>query len=158
MNDRVICTRAILAETLSIVRRDGLSGVESVVLWLGSRHGTEGGGNVLSVYRPIHTARRDRFHIAETGMRELMGQLRARRQTLLAQVHTHPGEAFHSQADDEWAVVTHEGALSVVLPRFAANTDVDSFMEDAASYRVSADGRWLRVSSATGMEVVDVDQ
>jgi len=33
-----------------------------------------------------------------------------------AQVHSHPDEAFHSKGDDEWAIVRHEGALSIVVP------------------------------------------
>ncbi|WP_424187703.1 hypothetical protein ACOBQX_07915 [Actinokineospora sp. G85] len=36
----------------------------------------------------------------------------------VARVHSHPGEAFHSRADDANPVLTHQGALSIVVPFF----------------------------------------
>jgi hypothetical protein len=34
----------------------------------------------------------------------------------IARIHSHPGLAFHSAADDSNPVLTHEGALSIVVP------------------------------------------
>src|SRR5439155_4903701 len=45
-------------------------------------------------------------HLSESGLR------------LIAQVHSHPQEAFHSEADDRYAIVTTEGGLSLVVPNF----------------------------------------
>jgi hypothetical protein len=36
----------------------------------------------------------------------------------VARIHSHPAEAFHSRADDANPVLTHEGALSIVVPFF----------------------------------------
>jgi hypothetical protein len=36
----------------------------------------------------------------------------------VAQVHSHPYDAYHSEADDQMAPVTVLGALSIVVPRF----------------------------------------
>lgn len=36
----------------------------------------------------------------------------------VARIHSHPAEAFHSAADDANPVLTHEGALSIVVPFF----------------------------------------
>jgi hypothetical protein len=36
----------------------------------------------------------------------------------VARIHSHPGDAFHSRADDANPVLTHEGALSIVVPFF----------------------------------------
>ena len=36
----------------------------------------------------------------------------------VARIHSHPGLAFHSPADDANPVLTHEGALSIVVPFF----------------------------------------
>jgi proteasome lid subunit RPN8/RPN11 len=44
--------------------------------------------------------------LAQTGLR------------LIAQVHSHPNEAYHSEADDQYAIVTAEGGLSFVVPNF----------------------------------------
>jgi hypothetical protein len=39
---------------------------------------------------------------------------------LAAQIHAHPGRAYHSGADDVLALVRLPGALSIVVPDFAA--------------------------------------
>ncbi|CAG7632536.1 hypothetical protein HGB39_27975 [Rhodococcus opacus] len=36
----------------------------------------------------------------------------------VARIHSHPAEAYHSQTDDANPVLTHEGALSIVVPFF----------------------------------------
>lgn len=36
----------------------------------------------------------------------------------VARIHSHPYEAFHSPADDANPALTHEGALSIVVPFF----------------------------------------
>lgn len=40
-------------------------------------------------------------------------------QILLAQIHTHPGRAFHSWTDDRWAISDSAGFFSIVVPCFA---------------------------------------
>ncbi len=35
---------------------------------------------------------------------------------LIAQVHSHPGKAYHSSTDDRFAIVTADGGLSLVVP------------------------------------------
>jgi hypothetical protein len=36
----------------------------------------------------------------------------------VARIHSHPGEAFHSATDDRNPALTHQGALSIVVPFF----------------------------------------
>jgi hypothetical protein len=38
---------------------------------------------------------------------------------LVAQVHTHPAEYYHSSADDQYAIATTIGCYSIVVPNFA---------------------------------------
>jgi hypothetical protein len=38
----------------------------------------------------------------------------------VARIHSHPGEAFHSAADDRNPVITFDGALSIVVPASAS--------------------------------------
>ncbi|HEU0164449.1 MAG TPA: Mov34/MPN/PAD-1 family protein, partial [Thermomicrobiales bacterium] len=38
---------------------------------------------------------------------------------LLAQIHSHPTHAYHSEMDDEYAIATALGAFSLVVPHFA---------------------------------------
>lgn len=66
---------------------------------------------------------------------------------IAAQVHSHPQEAFHSSADDTWAIVRHEGALSLVVPYFAQRTTDTSFLADQKTYRLDALNRWTNIPS-----------
>jgi hypothetical protein len=36
----------------------------------------------------------------------------------LASLHTHPGNAFHSDTDDTNMLFSHHGAISIVIPNF----------------------------------------
>ncbi len=37
---------------------------------------------------------------------------------LISQIHSHPGRAYHSVADDRYCIVTMEGGCSIVVPDF----------------------------------------
>jgi hypothetical protein len=40
---------------------------------------------------------------------------------LIAQIHSHPTEAFHSETDDDYPIVTTSGGYSIVVPNFASD-------------------------------------
>jgi len=140
----VVCSAAVLAETLDRLRVGGGRGEERAVLWL-AHSASASPTPVLQVYEPEQAAAEDYFHFRPASMRTLMGHLRAHRLKVVAQVHTHPDRAFHSEADDKWAVVRHRGALSLVLPRFAATATPDNFLEKAMVYELSDAGLWEHV-------------
>ena len=79
-------------------------------------------------------------------MAAIMQRLRTANLMIAAQVHTHPREAFHSRADDTWAIVRHAGALSIVLPDFARNTTPTNFFSTGAVYECTAEGAWTQVT------------
>jgi hypothetical protein len=59
--------------------------------------------------------------------------------TLIAQIHSHPNKAYHSCTDDDFAVMTREGGLSIVVPDYARHPfDLDT----AAVYRLRAARDW----------------
>lgn len=141
---KLICSNALVDHTLDILRLSGAKGHEGIVLWLARRSET-GDVEVVEAVEPEHRAAVDFFHIPPEGMNAIMQRLRKTRTRLVAQVHTHPGHAFHSKADDEWAIVRHEGALSLVVPHFAGTTHADSFLRNSAVFRLSANDRWEEV-------------
>ena len=93
----------------------------------------------------LQTAKADMFHIPPTGMTALHAELRRRRFMVAAQVHSHPRNASHSKADDRWAIVRHEGALSLVVPNFATGTTVATFLDNTKVYRFSVSAQWVEV-------------
>lgn len=139
------CPSDLVEETLAHLRAAGRDGRECVVFWLAERP-VRPGAVIREVYRPEQYAARNIFRIPPEAMTELMAHLRMRRLSLAAQVHSHPGRAFHSRADDVWAVVRHEGALSIVVPDFAERVDAQTFINMTATFRLSPKDRWLGVS------------
>jgi proteasome lid subunit RPN8/RPN11 len=142
----VTCTNAIVEVTLDWLRQAGHARRECVALWLGRRDPAT--IDVVEAYRPEQTAEIDMFHIPPRGMTELHAVLRQRRLMVAAQVHSHPAEAFHSKADDRWAIVRHEGALSLVVPHFALQTTTQSFLSHTKVYRLTAACRWQEIREA----------
>ena len=141
---KLVVPRSVVAATLAHLKADGGHAREGVVLWLARR--TQSVVHVAAAFRPEQEARADVFRIPPASMTAIMTRLRTDGLMIGAQVHTHPEEAFHSAADDAWAIVRHVGALSLVLPYFARSTTVESFFDDAATYVVEADGTWARVT------------
>ncbi|MBW7973562.1 Mov34/MPN/PAD-1 family protein [Bradyrhizobium sp. BR 10289] len=150
----LLVPREIVARTIDILRRGGAEKCEAVVLWLGS--GPRGAERIAEAYRPDQIADKDFFRIPSAAMKDLMGHLRRTRLHVTAQVHSHPGRAFHSEADDEWAIVRHRGALSFVVPRFGAGSTVANFMDQTAIYRLSDDDRWIEVPDEEVLHTVEL--
>ncbi|WP_445220491.1 hypothetical protein ACKWRH_10750 [Bradyrhizobium sp. Pa8] len=139
------CPAGLIEQTLASLRDAGQRGTEGVVLWLAKRPPVQG-AVIVEAFIPEYTARADVFRIPPSSMTALMAHLRTQKLALAAQVHSHPQLAFHSKADDAWAIVRHEGALSVVVPYFARGVTAESFLKETATFRLSADDRWLPVS------------
>ncbi len=139
----------LVEQTVDVLR--AASSVERVVLWLGRRQAMD--VRVTEMFLPMQETEADYFRIPPAGMAELLARLSDRRLMVAAQVHSHPFEAFHSPADDRWAVVSHVGALSLVVPEFCRNTTATSFVVDAKVYRLAAVAHFVPVSAGEAYEV-----
>jgi proteasome lid subunit RPN8/RPN11 len=133
----------LIEQTLDELRRGGAKGHERVVLWLGTPGAIV---QVTEIFVPQQTTASDYFHISREGMAHLMRHLREDDLMIAAQVHSHPEDAFHSKADDYWAIVRHVGALSFVLPHFALETKAHSFLADAVLFELNEHNHWVEVS------------
>ena len=145
------CPVPVIAETLGILRAAGRQRKEHVVLWLASRAATS---DVALVHDPLQQCERDRFWVPAASMAALIEVIGEKRLSLVAQIHTHPRRAFHSDADNAWSIVSHVGGLSLVIPRFARDTQVGNFYPRVVSYRLSPNGSWDYQSTASVLEIV----
>lgn len=137
-------TKANVADTIERIQRRGGTGAEGVMLWLGRRSATV--SEVSEAYEPHYWSEADRFVVPPEGMSKLMDRICETGHSVVAQVHSHPQYAFHSQADEAWALIKHIGAYSIVLPWFAARTTIASFWRDAVVFVMQPDGKWLELS------------
>jgi hypothetical protein len=118
---------------------------EKIILWLGEEKTDT--YMVTEVFVPIQITDRDYFTIPPEGMNELLRKLKTTRSMLVAQVHTHPFEAFHSLADDKWAILRHLNAYSLVLPWFGATTNVANFKSQVASFILTHLNKWEKADN-----------
>jgi hypothetical protein len=139
----LLVSRAILKATLEALNPAGREGRESVALWLVEPRSDT--ARVAGVHVPAQYSTGDMFQIPRESVVALLELVGRTGLVVAAQVHTHPAEAFHSFADDNWAIVRHHGAISIVLPGFALDTEVSTFWTDAAVFQLSAANEWSPV-------------
>jgi hypothetical protein len=60
----------------------------------------------------------------------------------VARIHSHPGDAFHSAADDANPVISYEGGLSIVVPFFGLGLRRGL---DACAVYLFHDGQWVEL-------------
>ncbi|MCW3033121.1 MAG: hypothetical protein JWM60_1466 [Solirubrobacterales bacterium] len=69
---------------------------------------------------------------------------------LAGQIHAHPDRAYHSGADDALALLRLPGALSIVVPNFAAGPLAPARW---SVHRLGADGTWCPIPPTTRLEL-----
>lgn len=110
----------ICDETDTQLREAGRSGVERFVLWSGIVEGD------AFYVRTMHVPRQTAYRLSEglcvrvegDELHRLNVWLFEHRELLAVQVHSHPTEAYHSDTDDTFPIVTTRGGLSLVVPDF----------------------------------------
>jgi hypothetical protein len=139
--------RECVATVHAHLRTVGRDGYEGLGLWVGRQN--NGSFQVTTAVIPAqkHIRTRDGVCVIMEGdeLHRLNVWLYKEKLTLLAQIHSHPREAYHSSTDDQYAVATAIGCLSLVVPNFAH----EAFdLRRTASYRLSSAGIWTALSSA----------
>jgi hypothetical protein len=137
--------RSVVDNTLRTLQTFGAHRLEGLVLWLGAIE--PGRAHVLEMLTPEQHPVSDEEGVGYFVSGETLFQLnKALAKTglrLIAQVHSHPKEAYHSETDDRYGIVTADGGLSLVVPNFGrAPADLSSW----AVYRLDH-GTWQELSA-----------
>ena len=139
-------SRSVLRES-AVTLRSLSGGVrESAILWIGVSD--DRNARVRGITVPKQFTSATHFKVPLEERLKLAQRLAYSREQLLVQLHTHPGEAFHSLADDRLALPRHTGALSIVVPNFADEWTGD-LEEISINYHLGG-GAWTEL----GPEVV----
>lgn len=120
---RFLVAARVVVATDEALREAGAEGNERFVLWTGVR---EGGDFVArTTHVPAQTAYRMDGGLCVRVGGEALDRLNRWQyehgETLGVQVHTHPNEAYHSDTDDAFPIVTTVGGVSLVVPNFGAD-------------------------------------
>jgi hypothetical protein len=131
-------------ETRAHLRHMGKKGFEGFVLWAGTRTGTA--FDVTSTIVPAQVAYKSEKGICvvveSDELHRLNVSLYQSGLTLIGQVHSHPGIAYHSEMDDAYPIATTAGSFSIVVPHFAVRPFT---FPTSAVFRLSAGGEWIEV-------------
>lgn len=147
---------SVISATVAVLAEAGHAGHEAFVLWGAVRSGPTS-MHICTALRPAqHPRVTDEGLLVTVPGESLFAVnkcLYERGETLTGQVHSHPGQAFHSDTDDAYPLVTLRGALSAVVPDFARGGTAALF--DWAWYRLGEVGEWVHVDPRTLIEVVE---
>ena len=144
--------RNICDETDRALRKAGVSRNEHFVLW----SGVIDEDRLLA--RTFHSPRQTAYQL-ENGLcvrvegdelNRLNRWLYEHGERLAVQIHSHPTEAFHSDTDDAYPMVTTLGGLSLVVPDFCR---YGVRGPDTALYRLALDG-WREVSPTDSQRIL----
>ena len=153
---RVEVPEQVVLETLRTMQQFGQLGCEALVLWLGHVEGRD--ARVARAFAPPQTPIRGEggvgYFVTSETLFQVNRMLAEHRLRLIAQVHSHPGAAYHSSADDRFAIVTEEGGLSLVVPDFGRAPAEPS---QWATYRLTG-GRWRSVPPAAARHMLSTDR
>lgn len=141
--------KGILEQTFAHFRACGRGRAECVTWWVGSRADV---GAVAEVVHPLHTASAGGYDIDGPWQNEFWLRLAKDGLELRAQIHTHPGSAFHSSRDDSMAAVQTAGFLSLVIPEFGLG---QASLNGAHLAERAPDGKWQAVSPSSRIELVE---
>lgn len=115
----------------------GRRGVEGMALWAGVQDGPsfQVRNTIVPEQDGIRSAHGLLVSVGEAELRRINLQLYRSGLRLLAQIHSHPTNAYHSEVDDEYAIATALGSFSIVVPDFA-RAPLD--LRRCATYRLTA--------------------
>jgi proteasome lid subunit RPN8/RPN11 len=130
----------VVQKTFATLRECGCGDCECVVYWIGPSEADV----VNGVEHPIHRRSPFGYEINDRWLMDFWKRLAASKHSVKAQVHTHPGEAFHSATDDNWPIVSQEGFHSIVIPDFATG---EISLRNAWIGRLRGDGVWYRLGA-----------
>jgi hypothetical protein len=110
----------VVSSTLETLRAYGEQGLEGLVLWLGEIVGEAAcvSRAIVPEQEPITSESGVGYFVDGDTLFRLNRVLEQTGLRLIAQVHSHPTHAYHSETDDRYAIVTAEGGLSFVVPNF----------------------------------------
>ena len=131
----------VVMTSVDVLRSCGRGACECVVYWTGPVDEDVAD----AVEHPVHLRSGFGYEIDSNWLTQFWKRLATAGRSIKAQVHTHPGEAFHSATDDRWPIVSQAGFLSIVLPDFAAG---EPTLDRAWIGRLQPNGTWQELASA----------
>jgi hypothetical protein len=155
--EELVVPRRLADAAQKHLREVGRSGNEGFALWIGRRT-----GRVFHVDETLIPEQRGlQFNsgvCVTVGSEELFRinkYLYATGRQLVAQLHSHPTDAYHSETDDAYPIATTAGSFSLVVPDFAARP---FSLDECAVYRLVPGDGWLEFPAPAVRRLIRISE
>lgn len=154
---KVILPSTCVEQAYDHIRNAGSQRLEGVVLFSGRYQEEQKHFQVLETIVPhqlsVNIDRGLLYAVSGDELHRINVYLHSTKQILLAQLHSHPTEAYHSSTDDAFPIVTKVGGFSIVVPNFGMN---EFQIEDWAVYRLSQKLTWDEVDTPLVKSIIQI--
>jgi hypothetical protein len=127
------------------LRQAGTKGVEGVGLFYGEQQNNQFfiSRSIIPAQRAYRTKEGLLYMVPGEELHRLNVWAYENSVKLIAQIHSHPTEAFHSETDDDYPMVTTIGGYSIVIPDFASGP-ID--LKHWEVYQLRPEKGWIHLS------------
>lgn len=140
-NIRYRIPQQIVDETRAFLFAKGIDGCEGTGLWIGLDTGST--VDITRFFIPEQICIKTAYGVAVDLTRRahftLTDNLK-RGERFFIRIHSHPEEAYHSERDNANYILTHQGAISIVVPNFATEPIE---LANCAIYRLEHGSGWI---------------
>jgi proteasome lid subunit RPN8/RPN11 len=140
---RLILTQGCVAALRACLEPEIRKGHEGISYLAGRSDGTTTLG--IAAMRPEATTTRGSFNVSAPAMARIVRAAATRGLQVVGQIHTHPGEAYHSDGDEDGARIAYTGYVSLVLPDYGRRLPA---FDGAAIFMFRAPGGFVKIGSS----------
>jgi hypothetical protein len=151
----IIVPRGAVARMHAFLAEAGRAGSEGFTAWAGVQEGSRFVVHETVIPRQRGISNRSGLCVLiDANELFLMNRwLYEKGLTLIAQIHSHPTDAFHSELDDEIPIATTQGCVSIVVPDFAR---YPFSIASCAVFRLSTQSLWEEMSPAEASSLIKI--
>ena len=106
----------ILKETLKIFKEYGKESLEAFAIWVGQEKNST--FKIKEFWIPTQFNTMLSYYVPDIDVHNINVELNKKKYSAIAQLHTHPGNAFHSCIDECYSILILPGSFSIVVPNF----------------------------------------
>ena len=131
--NKILLPNKVLRKTLNIFREYGNNYLEAFSVWVGEEKGATFA--IKNVWFPKQENTMISYFISDIDVHYINVRLNKKRYSIIAQLHTHPRDAFHSCIDNHFSILTLPGSFSIVVPDFG-NIIINKNLSNLEVYRL----------------------
>jgi hypothetical protein len=152
---RIIVPRSAADEANLHLREMGRRGLEGFSLWAGTVSGSSFlvRANIVPAQTGYQLPSGVCIAIGPEELHRLNVWLYEHEMKVIAQLHSHPTDAYHSDTDDTYPIAATIGCISIVIPDFAREP---FSLARCAIYRLNSNLKWRGLRSQEVSELIQI--